>query len=66
MPLPFVKRKGKIVLVEVVNQISKFVKKGKRKEKTSSLGKAITIEQADAFRKYYSFPATTGVFSIGK
>ena len=39
----------------------KVAKKGKRKEKTSSLGKPITIEQADEFRKYYSFPATTGV-----
>src|SRR5262245_47677570 len=39
----------------------KVAKKGKRKEKTSSLGKPITIEQADAFRKYYTFPPTTGV-----
>jgi putative ABC transport system permease protein len=39
----------------------KMAKRGKRKEKTSSLGKAITIEQADQFRKYYTFPATTGV-----
>ncbi len=39
----------------------KVAKKGKRKEKTSNLGKPITIDQADEFRKYYSFPATTGV-----
>ena len=39
----------------------KVAKKGKRKEKTSSLGKPITIEQADEFRKHYTFPATTGV-----
>jgi putative ABC transport system permease protein len=39
----------------------KVSKKGKRKEKTSSLGKPITVEQADDFRKYYTFPATTGV-----
>jgi len=39
----------------------KVSKKGTRKEKTSSLGKAITIEEADAFRENYSFPATTGV-----
>ena len=39
----------------------KVSKKGKRKEKTSSLGKPITIEQADEFRKYYTFPATYGV-----
>src|SRR4030095_122912 len=39
----------------------KVSKKGKKKEKTSNLGKPITIEQADEFRKYYTFPATTGV-----
>jgi putative ABC transport system permease protein len=39
----------------------KVAKKGKRKEKTSNLGKPITIDQADEFRKYYSFPATAGV-----
>ncbi len=39
----------------------KVAKKGKKKEKTSNLGKPITIEQADEFRKYYTFPATTGV-----
>jgi len=39
----------------------KVAKKGKRKEKTSSLGKPITIDQADEFRKYYTFPATAGV-----
>jgi putative ABC transport system permease protein len=39
----------------------KVAKKGKRKEKTSSLNKPITIKEADAFKKYYSFPAITGV-----
>jgi putative ABC transport system permease protein len=39
----------------------KVSKKGARKEKTSSLGKPITIDEADAFKEYYSFPATTGV-----
>src|SRR4030095_2794083 len=39
----------------------KVAKKGKRKEKTSNLGKPITIDQADEFRKYYAFPATAGV-----
>lgn len=39
----------------------KVAKKGKKKEKTSNLGKPITIDQADEFRKYYAFPATAGV-----
>src|ERR1700743_2557729 len=39
----------------------KVTKKGSRKEKISSLGKPITIKQADAFRQYYTFPAITGV-----
>src|SRR5437773_880107 len=39
----------------------KLAKKGKRKEKTSSLGKPINNEQAHAFRTKYTFPATTGV-----
>jgi putative ABC transport system permease protein len=39
----------------------KVAKKGSRKEKLSSLGKPITVDQADEFRKYYNFPATTGV-----
>jgi putative ABC transport system permease protein len=39
----------------------KVAKKGKKKEKTSNLGKPVTIDQADEFRRYYSFPATTGV-----
>lgn len=39
----------------------KVTKKGSRKEKISSLGKPITIEQADGFKQYYTFPATTGV-----
>lgn len=43
------------------NSDMKVAKKGARKEKTSELGKPITIEQSDAFRQYYTFPATTGV-----
>src|SRR5215467_935122 len=39
----------------------KLTKKGARKEKISSLGKLITIDQANEFRKYYTFPASTGV-----
>lgn len=39
----------------------KVSKKGSRKEKISSLGKPITIEQADAFKQYYTYPAITGV-----
>jgi putative ABC transport system permease protein len=39
----------------------KVSKKGSRKEKISSLGKPITIRQADEFRHYFTFPATTGV-----
>src|SRR5262249_45015270 len=39
----------------------KVEKKGSRKEKISSLGKPITVDQADEFRKQYKFPATTGV-----
>jgi len=39
----------------------KVAKKGKKKEKTSSLGRPITIREADEFKKNYSFPATTGV-----
>jgi putative ABC transport system permease protein len=40
----------------------KLSKKGKRKEKTSNLDKPITMEQAEAFRNGYSFPATVGVY----
>src|SRR5258706_7701073 len=36
-------------------------KKGAKKEKKSNLGKKITIEEAEAFKKYYHFPATTGI-----
>jgi putative ABC transport system permease protein len=39
----------------------KVARKGKKKEKTSSLGKPITIEQADEFRNRFTFPATVGV-----
>jgi putative ABC transport system permease protein len=44
------------------NSNLKLSKKGKRKEKTSNLDKPITIEQADAFKKSYSFPGTVGVY----
>jgi len=39
----------------------KVTKRGTRKEKISSLGKPITVDQADEFRRYYIFPATAGV-----
>ncbi len=39
----------------------KVEKKGKRKEKVSSLGKKITIEEADAFKNTFVFPAITSV-----
>jgi putative ABC transport system permease protein len=35
-------------------------KKGQRKARNSSLDKRITLEEADAFKKYFSFPATVG------
>jgi len=36
-------------------------KKGKKKEKKSSMGKRITIDEAEGFRQQYKFPATTGI-----
>src|SRR5688500_417321 len=36
----------------------KLSKKGKRKEKKSSLGKRITKDEAELFVKYYDFPST--------
>ncbi len=39
-------------------------KKGKKKEKISSQGKKITIEEAEMFRTYYHFPATTGISTL--
>jgi putative ABC transport system permease protein len=36
-------------------------KKGGKKEKKSNLGRRITIEDAEAFKNYYHFPATTGI-----
>src|SRR5215467_2145305 len=39
----------------------KVTKRGSKKEKISSLDKAITIEQANAFKRYYTFPAMTGI-----
>lgn len=39
----------------------KVAKKGKRKEKTSNLGKKITIEEAEQFKKNFSYPAIKGV-----
>jgi len=36
-------------------------KRGKKKEKTSNTGKRITIDEAEYFRKYYKFPATTSI-----
>lgn len=39
----------------------KVSKKGARKEKKSSLGKRITMEEAEAFASAYHFPATTSI-----
>ena len=44
------------------NSDLKLSKKGRRKEKASNLDKPITIEQADGFKKAYSFPGTVGVY----
>ena len=43
------------------NSDVKMSKKGKKKEKTSSLGKKITIDEAEQFIRVYDFPATTGI-----
>jgi len=42
------------------NEIRKE-KKGKKKEKKSSLGKSITIDEAEGFIQQYKFPAITGI-----
>ncbi|HEU4575749.1 MAG TPA: ABC transporter permease [Chitinophagaceae bacterium] len=39
----------------------KLEKKGAKKQKKSNLDKRITIDEAEAFRKYYSFPATSSI-----
>lgn len=39
-------------------------KKGEKKLKKSSQGKLITIDEAELFRKYYDFPATTGISTL--
>src|SRR5215831_12698096 len=39
----------------------KVTKRGSKKEKISSLGKPITIDQANDFKRYYTFPALTGI-----
>jgi len=36
-------------------------KKGQRKEKSSNIGKPITMDEAEHFIKYYKFPATTSL-----
>jgi putative ABC transport system permease protein len=36
-------------------------KKGKKKEKKSNVGKRITIDEAENFKKNYKFPASTGL-----
>ena len=43
------------------NSDVKMTKKGKKKEKKSSLGKKITIDEAEQFIRFYNFPATTGI-----
>lgn len=39
----------------------KLEKKGSKREKKSNLDKRITIREAEAFRRYYTFPATTSI-----
>ncbi|MBI1341506.1 MAG: FtsX-like permease family protein [Terrimonas sp.] len=41
-------------------------KKGKKKEKVSSAGRLITEDEAELFKKYYHFPATTGISVFAK
>src|ERR1700716_2145478 len=43
------------------NSDVKMTKKGKKKEKKSSLGKKITIDEAEQFIRIYDFPSTKGV-----
>ncbi len=43
------------------NRELKKEKKGKKKEKASNTGKRITIDEAEYFKKYYKFPATTSL-----
>jgi putative ABC transport system permease protein len=42
----------------------KLSKKGQRKEKTSSLDKSITEQEADQFVKYYTFPSLVGISTM--
>lgn len=44
------------------NSDLKLSKKGKRKEKTSNLDKPITLEEAETFKKQYSFPGSVGIY----
>ena len=46
------------------NDELKKEKKGQKKEKQSSLGKRITIDEAEGFKKAYNYPATTGVSNV--
>ncbi len=43
----------------------KVSKRNKRKEKKSSLGKPINIDEAEQFVKYYKFAAQVGISNIG-
>ncbi len=47
------------------NSELKLSKKGKKKEKKSSLGKPITKEEAELFVSTYNFPATKGISIFG-
>jgi putative ABC transport system permease protein len=47
------------------NREVKLSKKGKKKEKKSSLGKIITKDEAEAFIKRYDFPGIKGVSIFG-
>lgn len=46
------------------NSELKVSKKGARKEKTSNLGKLITIDEAERFLASYSFPAVGGISTL--
>ncbi|MET0393893.1 MAG: ABC transporter permease, partial [Chitinophagaceae bacterium] len=47
------------------DQDLKLSQKGKRKEKKSNLGKAITKDEAELFVAYYQYPAVTSISVFG-
>jgi len=46
------------------NNELKVSKRGARKEKQSNLGKPITIDEAERFITYYTFPAVAGISTV--